>query len=272
MNLSLNASVPQSYMVDPLDAAVESAWLKGIVVVASAGNRGTAPDAVSYAPGNDPFVISVGAVNDGGTKQTGDDYFMQWSSRGVTQDGIAKPEVAAPGAHMVGPLAPNSDFASLCPSCVVDGEYFRVGGTSMSAPVVSGIAATMVEVHPNWTPDMVKAAMIKTLRKTADGQGNENSADQSIGTNQSQTKQSFPTNPLVDAATGDIDYSRASWSRASWSNADPTRASWSRASWSRASWSCDCLGTQVVDPSDPTRASWSRASWSRASWSWNIEF
>jgi serine protease AprX len=247
VNLSLNESTPVSYKADPLDAAVESLWFKGIVVVASAGNRGTAPDAVSYAPANDPFVISVGAVDDGGTKQTGDDYFMPWSSRGVTQDGISKPEVAAPGSHMVGPLAPNSDFASLCPSCIVDGSYFRVGGTSMSAPIVSGIAAAMVETHPDWTPDMVKVAMVKTLRKTSDGQGNENAADQAIGTNQTPVTQTFAPNPLVDPTTGNIDYTRASWSR--------------------ASWSCDCLGTQVIDPTDPTRASWSRASWSRASWS-----
>ncbi len=39
INLSLNSTTPQSYKTDPLDAAVESAWMHGIVVVAAAGNR-----------------------------------------------------------------------------------------------------------------------------------------------------------------------------------------------------------------------------------------
>ncbi len=60
-------------------------------------------------------------------------------------------------------------------------------------------------------------------------------------------------NALIDPATGQIDFTRASWSRASWSDAtDLLRASWSCASWSSTD------STAV----DPTRASWSRASWS----------
>lgn len=64
VNLSLNSTVAESYKTDPLDAAVEQAWLKGIVVVAAAGNRGAEADAVNYAPANDPYVISVGGVDD----------------------------------------------------------------------------------------------------------------------------------------------------------------------------------------------------------------
>src|SRR4051794_11084071 len=137
-NLSLNSDTAESYKTDPLDAAVESAWFHGIVVVTAAGNRGSAPDAVNYAPGNDPYVISVGSVDDQATKNTTDDRITDWSSHGVTQDGIEKPEVVAPGAHIVAPYAPNSAFGTLCPSCVVDGQYFKVGGTSMSAAIVSG--------------------------------------------------------------------------------------------------------------------------------------
>ena len=70
INLSLESSQAQSYKTDPLDAAAEAAWFNGIVVVAAAGNRGTDDDAVDYAPGNDPYVISVGGVDDQGTKNT----------------------------------------------------------------------------------------------------------------------------------------------------------------------------------------------------------
>ena len=126
VNLSLSSTVAESYLTDPLDAAVESAWFSGLVVVAAAGNEGAGADSVSYAPANDPFVITAGGLDDRGTWSERDDVLAQWSSRGVTQDGIRKPEVLAPGARLVAALAPRSDFADLCPSCVVDSEYFRV--------------------------------------------------------------------------------------------------------------------------------------------------
>ena len=67
INMSFRSTDAESYRTDPLDAAAEQAWFDGITVVAAAGNMGTASDAVSYAPGNDPYVITVGAVDDQGT-------------------------------------------------------------------------------------------------------------------------------------------------------------------------------------------------------------
>ena len=56
-------------MYDPLDKAVEKLWLSGVVVVAAAGNYGVngQPSGVLFAPGNDPFVITVGAADIGET-------------------------------------------------------------------------------------------------------------------------------------------------------------------------------------------------------------
>ena len=123
VNLSLSSTVAESYLTDPLDAAAESAWFSGMVVVAAAGNDGTAPDAVSYAPGNDPYVISVGGMDDRGTRSRDDDSLAPWSSRGVTQDGVRKPEVLAPGLRLVSTLAIGSDFEKLCRKCVVAVSY-----------------------------------------------------------------------------------------------------------------------------------------------------
>jgi serine protease AprX len=270
INLSMNSSLPLPYRVDPLDAAVESAWFHGVVVVAAAGNRGTAPDAVSYAPANDPYVITVGGVDDHGTKDTLDDTLAAWSSRGTTQDGFAKPELVAPGAHIVAPLAPDSDFPSLCPACVVDGRYFRVGGTSMAAPIVAGIAADVIAAHPTWTPDDVKGALtynsgqtdeagapIANVRPTADGAW-EVAADNAVDASGAElaANGNLEPNILVDAATGAIDYDRASWGRASWGAASDAL----RASWGRASWGCDC--SAMTGGAFPTRASWGSGSWS----------
>ena len=57
----------------------------------------------------------------------------------MTQDGFAKPEILAPGARIVSTLAPDSAFASMCPTCIVDGQMIRAGGTSMAAPMVAGV-------------------------------------------------------------------------------------------------------------------------------------
>jgi serine protease AprX len=257
VNLSLESSQAQSYKTDPLDAAAEAAWFKGIVVVAAAGNRGTDDDAVDYAPGNDPYVISVGAVDDGGTSKLTDDELASWSSRGTTQDGYAKPEINAPGAHIVSDLAPKSQFASLCPSCIVGGQYIRAGGTSMSAPVVAGAVADLLQLHPELTPNEVKGAVVSTARNTQSG-ANLVSVMQleRKGADAAPANGGLKPNSMINAATGEIDYSRSSWSRSSWS-----RSSWSRSSWSRSSWSCNCSKTSSGSI-DPTRSSWSRSSWS----------
>jgi serine protease AprX len=259
VNLSLESTQAQSYKTDPLDAAAEAAWNNGIVVVAAAGNRGTASDAVSYAPGNDPYVISVGAADDQGTKNTLDDTLADWSSRGTTQDGFEKPDIVAPGAHIVSNLAPSSQFASLCPSCIVDGQYIRAGGTSMSAPVVSGAIADLLQMHPGYKPNEVKGALLANGRKIADQQTMEVSVDQLIWSDPGTANQGLTPSTLIDPKTGGINYSRSSWSRSSWS-----RSSWSRSSWSRSSWSCACSKTSTGSI-DPTRSSWSRSSWS-TSW------
>ena len=264
VNLSLESTVAQSYMVDPLDAAVESAWFKGLVVVAAAGNRGVAADAVSYAPGNDPYVISVGGTDDAGTRSLSDDVLASWSARGVTQDGVAKPEINAPGARIVSNLAPGSAFASMCPTCVLTGGMIRAGGTSMAAPMVSGAAALLLERYPSLTPDQVKGVLTASARELPGGLPGLDAmaalkrvASGSIPA----ANQGLTPNPLVSAATGDIDYSRSSWSRSSWSTATGAQsADWARSSWSRSSWSSyDSSGVET------SRSSWSRSSWS-TSW------
>jgi serine protease AprX len=266
LNLSLESTVSESYKTDPLDAAVESAWLKGLVVVAAAGNRGTGTDAVRNAPGNDPYVITVGAVDDQGTQTISDDKLATWSSRGTTQDGVAKPDVYAPGAGIVSNLAPASAFTAMCPTCIVDGQYIRAGGTSMAAPVVAGTVALLLELQPTLTPNQVKGLLMTTGRTLADGTSEISGAqaDKTVYSAASRAvNKGLTPSTLVDAATGDIDYTRSSWSRSSWSDAgELLRSSWSRSSWSRSSWSSQNTQTDAVDPS---RSSWSRSSWS-TSW------
>ena len=257
MNLSLSSTVAESYRTDPLDAAVESAWFSGLVVVTAAGNEG--PNAgVTFAPGNDPWAITAGAVDDRGTFTRLDDVLAAWSSRGLTQDGVRKPEVLAPGAHLVSTLAPNSDFAHLCPECIVDGRYFRAGGTSMSAAVVSGAAALLLEEHPAWTPAQVKGALVTALDDVP-GAGAVIDANAALDGNGAAATVNLVPNDLVDPVSGQIDWARASFRRASFRDASGSPLS---AIWSRASFRCDCgfLSSAEVDP---TRVSFRRVSFRR---------
>ena len=258
VNLSFRSTSAGSYTTDPVDAAVEQAWFHGITVVAAAGNLGTASDAVSYAPGNDPYVITVGAVDNQGTRSTWDDVQASWSSRGTTQDGFSKPDVEAPGAHIVTNLSPGSSFASACPTCVIGGAYFQLSGTSLAAPMVSGVAADLLAAHPSWTPAMVKGAIVNTAQPLSDG-GDEVRAMNAYWAYGSElsSDQGLTPNNLIDPTTNSIDYNAASWSAASWSTAtDPLAASWSAASWSCLS--CSSGGQGDVSP---TAASWSNVGW-----------
>ncbi len=166
LNLSLGTDSTQSYRVDPLNFAVEKAWDSGITVVVAASNRGPDPATISK-PGDDPLVVTVGAVDDMGTPGLGDDELPDFSSRGPTAaDGLAKPDVVAPGGHVVSLRAPGSAVDVQYPT-YVDGAYRRGSGTSMSTGIVSGSVALLAQANPTWTPDRIKYALTSTARSAA---------------------------------------------------------------------------------------------------------
>jgi len=257
VNLSLTSAETEPVASSVLDAAVEAAWFEGLVVDTAAGNHGTEPGAIDRAPANDPYVITVGAVDDQQTKRTNDDELAAWSSRGPTAEGLAKPDMLAPGAHMISASAHGSDFEAACPQCLREGGHLQIGGTSMAAAVASGAAALVLEAHPDWTPDQVKGALAGTAR---DGLIDVPAAVRARGLVANAANR---PSPLLQTADGSADWSRISWSRISWAAAQGDLA----ADWARISWSCDCPAAPAAEDVDPSRISWSRISWSRISWS-----
>jgi serine protease AprX len=166
VNLSLGTDSTQSYTVDPLDYAVERAWQSGIVVNVAASNRGPAAGTISD-PANDPFVLTVGAIDDKGTTSLGDDVLPNFTGRGPTaSDGLAKPDVVAPGAHIVSLAAPGAAVTTQFPSTMA-APYRRGSGTSMATAVVSGLVAQMLSVQPALTPDRVKFELASSARPAA---------------------------------------------------------------------------------------------------------
>lgn len=224
VNISAAIAAKQSYKESPVSAAVEQLWLNGTVVVVAAGNRGGEECSTCYAPAHDPFVISVGAVDDNKTKSLTDDFVKSWSSSGATLDGHSKPEVMAPGGNIISYM-PSGQLRSLDSSRIVDSKYFRLSGTSMAAPVVAGVVGLMLQVNPQWTPDEVKWILMNHLRPAVNNIGpGIVQADQSVfftGT-PGKANQGLERSPFLDSSKNTISYTNASWSNASWSN-----ASWS---------------------------------------------
>ena len=112
-NFSLHAMDRASLFFDPLDQAVEKLWLNGVVVVTAAGNYATdgQESGVPFAPGNDPFVITVGASDINDTVDTSDDTVAPWSAWGYTPDGFMKPDLSAPGRYIIGPVSAGAGLA-----------------------------------------------------------------------------------------------------------------------------------------------------------------
>lgn len=188
INLSLGHPVAESYKTDPLCQAVEKAWRAGIVVVCAAGNRGrsvasdpNSPPAYGTidSPANDPYAITVGATNTRGTPGLTDDSIASYSSRGPSAvDFVVKPDIVAPGNQIDSLAAPSSTLYTTYPANQIAPseyagigpvQYFRLSGTSMAAPVVSGAAALLLQANGNLTPDTIKARLMVSAQKYAGG-------------------------------------------------------------------------------------------------------
>ncbi|OPX88830.1 MAG: Serine protease AprX [Pelotomaculum sp. PtaB.Bin104] len=162
LNMSLGSTATETYKNDPACQAVEKAWSSGIVVCVAAGNEGPRAKTIS-SPGIDPLVITVGALDDRNTAAPGDDLVAEFSSRGPTIDGLAKPDILAPGVNIISLRSPGSTLDKQNKNARVGSWYFSLSGTSMATPVCSGVVAQMLQVDNSLTPDQVK----KRLKETA---------------------------------------------------------------------------------------------------------
>lgn len=288
LNLSLGEQAPASYLLDPLAAAAEIAWKRGLVVVAASGNTGGQPD----SPGADPYVITVGATDDQNTASVNDDVVGWFSSYGTPPGSSSKPDLVAPGRRIVSIRAPGSTLDRLLPDRVVaaanGSTYFRLTGTSMATGVVSGVAALVLEQQPGLTPDQVKAVLTGTARPFGQSTGiAANPAAIGAGSIDAYAavtsgvrtpvkvghrpadafaRSMYPAlygqpltwlNPLADG----IVWSLLSWNTLTWNNLAWDNLAWDNIAWDNLAWDNLAWDNLAWD-----NTQWSNLAWDNLAW------
>lgn len=288
LNLSFGTDGTQSYLEDPLAYAAEVAWLHGIVVVVSAGNSGFGTPQLNN-PAYDPYVIAVGADDTRGTDDPKDDVIPAWQTRG---NAVRHPDVVAPGKSLISLRDPGSFVDEANPGARVGyTRFFRGSGSSQAAAVVSGAVATILEQHPELTPDQVKALLMTTAvplpnaDPVAQGAGliNLHRAREAKISTIGAAVQTWPRS----SGMGSLQLARGSvltddqgvvlqgeqtifgdtWDGAVWASSSFDGTSWQNGTWNGRSWSGDCwCGASWADKTWSGR-SWSGMAWSGRSWS-----
>ncbi|HVV56782.1 MAG TPA: S8 family serine peptidase [Gaiellaceae bacterium] len=292
-NFSMHSSYGTNSYNDPLDQAVEKLWFAGVTVVAAAGNYGTGatPSGVLFSPGNDPFVVTVGAAGLNGTASSSDDNIADWSAWGYTEDGFAKPEIVAPGRYMVSNVPSGSTLTTEFPQKIqgTDGSstLMQISGTSFAAPVVSGTAAEILARHPGYTPDQVKGELMKSARSVpnaANGQAGVGeitapwAANDTDAPNPNAGLDQFVGPDSTGATVFDADawkaavQSNAAWNDAAWNDAAWNDAAWNDAAWNDAAWNDAAWNDAAWNDAAWNDAAWNDAAWNDAAWNdaaWN---
>ncbi|MDQ1709791.1 MAG: serine protease AprX, partial [Frankiaceae bacterium] len=280
VNLSLSSESPLPYQADPLTRALDALWARGVVVVVPAGNDGPLAGTIS-SPGTDPNLLTVGGIDENATAARADDAIAAWSSRGPAPQGVAKPDLAAPGAHLVSLRAPGSAIDAANEAARVGDSYFIGSGTSMATAVTSGSVAALLAARPGLRPADVKALLTGTAY-AAGGLGDGSAAGAGgLDVRTALTaavpdaakaahgkKADLPTWMTDDAAAFEL-FARA-WSAGdydatarAWSQLSPQARAWSARAWSMEVWAS---AAALSDAEWQARA-WSARAWSARAWS-----
>ena len=238
LNLSFGAPQRSSYQRELLAGVVESAWFAGVTVVAAAGNDGPNSRTVAM-PGADPFVITVGSFADQGTLALNDDRESLFSSRGPTRDGFAKPDVLAPGEHIVSLRLSGTAMDREDRSVLPNGAYARLSGTSASTAIATGAAADVLEAHRSYSATQVKGALIAGGRRIVGTRTPGLDVDDALSARPARVNEDLrPSAVLLRllAANGNVFGPGITWDGISWEGISWESVSWEGVAWEAVSW------------------------------------
>jgi serine protease AprX len=288
VNLSLGATpLGPSYRTDPMAAAVEVAWRNGLVVVAASGNTGPNGGHVE-SPGVDPYVITVGSTDDQVTLRLSDDLVGWFSGWGTPTLSTPKPDLVAPGRHVVAPRVAGSYLDALLPDHIVTAsngtKYFRLTGTSMSTAVVSGAAALLLERRPNLYPDQVKGILLANTQPFGGGQSGPAAGAGLLDAYRATNASSTPTHnrglrpadpfarvlypilygqPLV---WRDPNYLGRDWNALTWATLEWAAPTWDNIAWDNIAWDNIAWDNIAWDNIAWDNIAWDNIAWDNIAW------
>lgn len=284
LNLSLGTDSTQDWRIDPLDAAVEGAWRAGLVVTVAAGNNGSGGIG---KPADDPYVITVGASDDATTLGNDDDTIAPFSSTGPTAAGIAKPDLVAPGAHIVSSRSPGSTIDTTYADSEVGSSYFRGSGTSFAAPQVAGAVALLLQQRPNLSNNNIKGMLMRSAVPlpnapvTAQGQGELDvpallaadsapSPNKGLDTSDGSGSVAASQGSLADAGKptgGDgTAWNSTAWTSTAWTSTAWTNAAWNSTAWTKAAWNSTAWTSTAWTSTAWTSNAWKSTAWTSTAW------
>jgi serine protease AprX len=273
LNMSLGSVPSESTVLDPLDNAVEAAWESGIVVTVSAGNDG--PDnGTILSPGDDPMVITAGAVDDLGQANPADDVMTTFSSIGPTNpDGWFKPDLVTSGRSVVSLRDPGSTIDTENPSARIGSGNFVGSGTSFSSAITAGAAALLLSDHPSYAPNTVKGTLLGTTlpgpvgNPFVDGHGilDVAAADASAPMTLNQSPMTQATALGSDVFLG-LSGLSSSWNPANWSGSTWNGSTWNGSTWNGSTWNGSTWNGSTWNGSTWNGSTWNGSTWNGSTW------
>jgi serine protease AprX len=273
LNMSLGYLPVESTVLDPLDQAVEKAWQSGITVITSAGNSGPGNGTV-LSPGDDPLVITTGAVDDGAQVDPAADTMTTFSSAGPTNpDGWFKPDLVTSGRSVVSLRDPGSTIDTENPSARVGGANFVGSGTSFSSAISSGAAALLLAADPSYTPNTVKGTLLGTTmpgpvgNPFVDGHGILN-VSAAVGSAPMTLNQPVPNLLTLIGDIVDLESAGAlgSWNSDNWTGSKWNGSKWNASTWTGSKWNGSKWNGSVWNGSAWNGSTWTGSKWNGSKW------
>jgi serine protease AprX len=279
LNLSLGYLPVESTVLDPLDQAAEVAWQSGITVVASAGNSGPGNGTV-LSPGDDPLVITAGAVDDGAQADPAADTMTTFSSVGpTTPDGWFKPDLVTSGRSVVSLRDPGSTIDAQNPSARVGNANFVGSGTSFSSAITSGAAALLIAADPTYSPNTVKGTLLGTTAPGpvgdpfVDGHGILDVAA-AVSSTPMTLNQPVPNLLTLIGESVDLEGAGAlgSWNSDNWTGSKWNGSKWNGSTWNGSKWNGSKWNGSTWNGSAWNGSTWNGSKWNGSTWNgsaWN---
>lgn len=280
LNISLGLKPTESTVLNPLDQAVEAVWNSGIAVVVSAGNAGPFNGTI-LSPGDDPLVITVGALDDMATTSAADDEMTDFSSVGPTSpDGWVKPDLVTSGRSVVSLAAPGSTVYDDNPSARIGAANFVGSGTSFSAAITSGAAALVLADNPGLSPNQIKARLLGNTNPGpignpfTDGHGALNAYAAATSGPMNFSQSAARLTPVWPGRTVSLSPTRPvdTWNASLWSPAPANPAPDTGWAWNGAAWNGSDWDGWAWNDSGWNSAAWNGAAWNGedwTGWAWN---